>query len=199
MENFMNQSTKRSANMADTSSIRTTIQSLTLKTGQVHYPRKFDVISQFALCIIDVLAISDRYQYGRHYLWYHSIRSIMRNAFTDYPVPGINYAKVLVSRGNLWNAHHAIAKASANAISFTWANDSGVGDADQNDQCILVVYCEALNQCVFTKEGGARYAGKAQLAVPDFSGQKVHTWLGFISADGERVACSVYTGEITVT
>lgn len=199
MKKFMNQSIKHSANIADATSIQTQIQTLTLLSGQVRYPRKFDKVSQFALCMIDVLAISDRYQYGMHYLWYHAIRNIMRNAFVDYPVPGIDYAKVLVTRGNLWNAQHAAAKAATNAITFTWANDSGIGGADQNDQSILVAYCEALNQCVFTKEGGARHSGKAILAVPDFRGQKVHTWLGFISADGDRVAVSIYTGEITIT
>jgi hypothetical protein len=199
MKNFMNQLTKRSANIADASSIQTQIQTSTLKSGQVSYPRKFGVISQFVLSMIDVLVISDRYQYGRNYLWYHAVWKIMRNAFVDYPVPGINYAKVLVTRGSLWNTQHAEAKTATNAITFTWANDSGIGGADQNDQCILVAYCEALNQCVFTKDGGSRFLGKAQLAVPGFSGEKVHTWLGFISADGERVATSVYTGEVIVT
>jgi hypothetical protein len=199
MENFMNHLTKRSANVADAGSVQTQIRLSTLKPGQISYPRKFGVISQFVLSIIDVLTISDRYQFGKHYLWYHAVWKIMRNAFFDYPVPGINYAKVLVTRGSLWNAEHAEAKAATNAIAFTWSNESGNGGAGQNDQCVLVAYCEALNQCVFTKEGGSRFLGKAQLAVPEFSGEKVHTWLGFISADGEKVATSIYTGEIIVT
>lgn len=196
----MNQFTESAVTIADAGSIQTQILESTKKRGQVSYPRKFGAISRFVLSIMEVLALSDRYQYGKTYIWYHAIWKIMGNAFFDYPVPGINYAQVQVTRGRLWNAQYAEAKATANnAINFTWANDSGIGSADENDQCILVAYCEALNQCVFTKEGGARYTGNATLAVPGFSGERVHTWLGFISADGKKVATSMYTGEIIIT
>jgi len=198
MKTFMNQITKNSATIADATTIQKQIQT-TMDSGRVSYPRKFNTISQFVLCIIDVLTISDRHQFGKYYVWYHAVWKIMQCAFVDYPVPGIDYAKVLVTRGSLWNAQHATASVNSNAITFTWSNDSGVGSADQFDQCILVAYCEELDQCVFTKEGGSRFSGKAQLAVPGFIGEKVHTWLGFISADGKRIANSIYTGEVIVT
>ena len=167
--------------------------------GNIPYPRKFEMVSAFVIGLKDVLAISDRYHYGAPYLWYHAIRHIMKYAFIDYPVPGIDYEKVLISRGNLWNTQKAMAKAFSNAISFTWTNDIGIGGANPDDKCILVAYCEILNRCVFIKEGGERHSGEARLAVPSFRSHKVHTWLGFISADGTRIANSVYTGEIRVT
>jgi len=167
--------------------------------GNMPYPRKFEMVSEFVINIQDVLAISDRYHYGAPYLWYHSIRHIMKYAFIDYPVPGINYKEILISRGNLWNTQKAMAKAAPCAITFTWTNDIGIGGTNPDDKCILVAYCGSLKKCVFTKEGGDRRSGEAKLAVPGFRSHKVHTWLGFISADGTRIANSVYTGEIKVT
>lgn len=92
-----------------------------------------------------------------------------------------------------------MAKTAAGVITFTWTNDTGVGGAHTDDKCILVANCESLKKCVFTKEGGERHSGEAKLVVPGFHSHKVHTWLGFISADGMRIANSVYTGEITGT
>jgi len=163
------------------------------------YYRKFEMVSQFAMSIRDVLAISDHSCFGASFIWYHTIRHIMQYAFNDIPVPGINYEKVLISRGRLWNTQKATATAVSNAINFTWTNDTGVGYAKPDDRCILVAYCEALNKCVFTKEGGERRFGEAKLMVPGFRSQKVHTWLGFISTDGTRIANSLYTGELTIT
>jgi hypothetical protein len=167
--------------------------------GTLPYHRKFDMVSEFVSCMTNVLSISDHLDFGSAYVWYHTIRSILANAFIDYPAPGIKYENVLVSRGNLWNTQEGIAKADDSGIIFTWSNDSGIRGAQKDDRCILVAYCEALSQCVFTCEGNSRGSGEAQLLVPDFRTQKVHTWLGFISADGKRIANSIYTGEIIVT
>jgi hypothetical protein len=178
---------------------QTSGQAFDLQSGYISYHRKFELISEFVISMNDVLAISVRYHYGAPYVWYHSIKHIMKNAFNEYPAPGINYKKVLVSRGLLWNTQRATAKSYSGDITFSWVNDAGIGGANSDDQCILVAYCPGLNKCVFTKEGGERQSGKAELAVPEFRSQTVHTWLGFISADGSRIATSIYTGEVLVT
>jgi hypothetical protein len=198
---FKDQLTKRSAGIADMikKNKKQSSDQQTVPQGNMPYPRKFEMVSEFVISMRDVLTISDRYHFGAPYLWYHSIRYIMKYAFIDYPVPGINYEKVLISRGDLWNTQKAIAKAVPNAITFTWTNDISIGGAKPDDKCILVAYCEVLNKFVFTSEGGERHSGEAKLVVPGFRSHKVHTWVGFISVDGTRIANSIYTGEITVT
>lgn len=178
--------------------IQTPGQAIDLQAGYISYHRKFEVVSEFVLCMNDVLEISVRYFYGGPYVWFHSIKHILKNAFNEYPTPGINYKRVSVCRGPLWNTQQATAKAIYNTLTFSWINDSGIGGANSDDQCILVAYCPSLKKCVFTKEGGERQAGKADLDVPEFRSQTVHTWLGFISADGNRIANSIYTGEVLV-
>lgn len=167
--------------------------------GFLPYPRKFEMVSDFAFGMKELLTISDRYNYGVSYLWYHSIRHIMKYAFNEYPVPGIRYENILISRGNLWNTQEATAMATHDAITFTWTNDAVGGGSSPDDKCILAAYCKTLNKWVFTKEVGERYSGEAKLLVPGFHSQKVQTWLGFISVDGKRIANSIYTGEVIIT
>lgn len=199
---LMGRLTKESASIADRirkNKKQTHNQPIDPQPGIMPYHRKFEMVSEFVIIMNDVLSISVRYYYGAPYVWYHAIRHILKSAFNEYPVPGINFEKVLISRGHLWNTQKAMAKAAPGAITFTWTNDIGIGGANPDDKCILVAYCESLKKCVFTKEGGERHSGEAKLTVPGFRSHKVHTWLGFISADGTRIANSVYTGEVTVT
>jgi hypothetical protein len=178
--------------------MQTTGQAIDLQAGYISYHRKFELVSGFVNSIYDVLAISDRYYNGAPYVCYHSIKHILKNAFNEYPSPGINYRKVSVCRGLLWNTQRAMAKSVVGTLTFSWINDAGIGGANSDDQCILVAYSPTLNKCAFSKEGGERQAGKAELAVPEFHGQKVHTWIGFISADESRISNSIYTGEVLV-
>jgi hypothetical protein len=66
------------------------------------------------------------------------------------------------------------------------------------DQAILVVYCAARNQTIYTTNGGARSAGAASLNIANLAGEMVETYIGFISEDGDEVATSIYTGQFTV-
>ena len=116
----------------------------------------------------------------------------------DSPNYRIDYAKVLVSRGRLHNESNEAVKAEAGQVVFTWSYEADPEIA-ANDKALLVVYCEALNQCLYTLKGADRSTGTASIAAARFKGQEVHTWLAFISADGKQTSPSKYTGVVTVT
>lgn len=109
----------------------------------------------------------------------------------------IDYSKILVASGNRFNTERAAAKPMGDTILFKWENDLIPKDY-ATDKAILVVYCEALNKCIFTTMGPPRSTCKARLDVTAFRGQAVHTWLSFITADGKQVADSVYTGRLII-
>lgn len=107
----------------------------------------------------------------------------------------INYSKVLVASGTRFNTERASAKPVGETVLFKW--EAGLIPKDYaTDKAILVVYCEALNKCIFTTMGPPRTACKARLDVTAFRGQAIHTWLSFITADGKQVADSGYTGRL---
>jgi Family of unknown function (DUF6266) len=125
----------------------------------------------------------------------------IRNAVTGvYPSFAIDYSLALVSRGDLPNAlAPAVTSGAGSLLTFSWTDNSGVGSAKATDLAILVAYCPALKQAIYTTAGDSRSALTAELNVQSFSGKAVETWIGFISADGKTVATSIFTGEVTVS
>jgi hypothetical protein len=127
------------------------------------------------------------------------VRDLLNNAITgESPNYRIDYPKVLVSRGRLHGESNSAVKAEASQVIFTWSYEADPEIA-ANDKALLVVYCEALNQCLFTLKGADRSTGTASIAAARFKGQEVHTWLAFISADGTKTSPSKYTGVVTIT
>jgi len=129
-----------------------------------------------------------------------ALQYVLKNAITGTnPNYTINYSMVLISQGDLPEEPDAKAVAAPNAVTFTWTySTSGAGLSKPTDKAILLVYCEALKRSVFTLNGADRSAGTATLNVPNFKGQVVETWIGFISADGKEIATSLYTGQVTI-
>ena len=128
-----------------------------------------------------------------------AVQYAFKNAITGTaPNFSLDYSKVLISQGNLPNESDAKATAAAGAVTFTWTNTSGNGLSSPNDKAILVVYCEALKDSVYTLSGADRSAGTATLNVAGYQGQTVQAWISFISADGKEVATSRFVGQFTI-
>ena len=117
----------------------------------------------------------------------------------DFPDYAIDYAKALVSRGNLPNVLGPTVVSGAGSI-LTWSwTDNNSSTADPNDEAILLAYCPTMKQAIFTTGGGKRSELTGELNLLTFSGQAVETYIGFLSADGRNAATSIFTGEVTVS
>lgn len=125
----------------------------------------------------------------------------LKNAIAGtYPIYNIVYSDVLVSRGDLPNAlAPSVVSGAGSIITYSWTNNSGVGVAKATDKAILVAYCPAFNQCIYTTGSAARNALTDALDLSTFAGQVVETYIGFISVDGRNIASSFYTGQVTVS
>ena len=117
-----------------------------------------------------------------------------------YPLFTINYPSVLVSRGDLPNAlGPSVVMGAGSQLTYSWTDNSGVGNAAPNDKAILAIFCAAFNQCIYTTIGADRNAITDTINLTTFVGQVVETYIGFISANGKSVATSIYTGQVTVS
>lgn len=130
-----------------------------------------------------------------------AVSYVLKNAITGvYPAFTIDYSNVLVSRGDMPNVlAPAVTAGAASLVTWNWTDNSGVGIARATDKALLAAYCPAFNQCIYTTGSAVRSALTDSLGLGSFSGQDVHTWIGFISEDGQNVASSVYTGMVTVS
>ncbi len=125
----------------------------------------------------------------------------LKNAVTgNYPAFDIAYPQVLIARGDLPNATNPKAAATGSGfINFDWVSNAGVGLAKATDKTILLIYCPALKQAIYTVGSSTRITVAEKLDVSPFTGQGVETYISFISEDEKDVATSVYTGHVQVS
>ncbi len=110
----------------------------------------------------------------------------------------INYSEVLMATGTLKKATAPTAESTQPGIlKFNWQSND-VGGTRANDKAILVAYCPELEDIWYTLAGPTRSTREGQLEMPFFSGKEVHTWISFVSPNGQLIADSVYTGAILI-
>ncbi len=124
----------------------------------------------------------------------------LANAITGaYPDYEIDSSKVLVSRGALTSATNASAKPENGNIVFSWDDNSGVNSAKQTDKTLIAVLNPTKGEAITDTAGAERSQGTQTLALPaDWTGDDLHTYLGFISEDGKEIANSVYLGTVSL-
>jgi hypothetical protein len=123
----------------------------------------------------------------------------IRNAITGvYPALAIDYSKVVLSKGALHGVDTVSAVSTvAGKLQFTWTDNSG-GDALPTDTAFVAAYSADLNRWIFSQNVAPRNAGGYSLDVTAFSGKAVQTYIGFLSADGQSVSNSLFTGQVNV-
>lgn len=167
---------------------------------QLEQQQKFALIMRFLQPMAALLEVSFKdyaiRKTGINSAFSYNYDNAITGAFPDYAV---DYSKALVCRGLLPNAAGPVVTSGAGGIlTWSWADNTG-GAAQATDQCILVAYCPAMKQVIYTTNGGMRSDLTGDLNVVTFSGQLVETYIGFISEDGRVVSVSVFTGEVTVS
>ena len=167
---------------------------------QLEQQAKFSTTMKFLQPMTGLLSTSFREFAVEMTGFNNAMRYTLKNAISGaYPAYTIDYSLALVSRGDLPNAGNPSAASTvAGTVNFQWTDNTGVGRAQSTDAAILVVYCPARQQCIYTTAGAARSAGADAFVVSSFSGEQVHTFVGFISTDGRNIANSIYTGALTV-
>ncbi|HUP14427.1 MAG TPA: DUF6266 family protein [Niastella sp.] len=153
--------------------------------------------STFVKALKPLLCIT--YRFTCENLSYYScaMRHVLNWVSGDPPNMVIAYSKILISSGPRFNTQRAVARPVGDTVLFMWENDLMPKDY-ATDRTIMVVYCKALNKCIYTAMGPPRSVCKAKLEVAAFRGQAVHTWLSFITADGIQVSDSIYTGKLII-
>lgn len=173
----------------------------TFSIKQLEQQAKFALTMKFLQTMTPLLSVSFREYAVKMSGYNNAMRYTLVNAIGGtYPTYEIDYSNALVSRGDLPNASTPTAASSTSgAVDFNWVDNSGMGKAQATDKSMLVVYCPARNQCIYTTAGADRSTGSGSISVPSFKGEQVETYIGFVSADGKYIASSFYTGQVTVT
>jgi Family of unknown function (DUF6266) len=166
---------------------------------QLAHRAKFSLVGRFIAAMSSLIRITftayssdvTQHNYAFSYTMDKSVTGI-------YPNLSLDYSHALIAQGSLPNAVNPVAaNGGPGEVKFSWTDNSGNGTATANDKAILVAYCEELNRCEYKLPAATRQASLDSLNAGLFSGKPVHTWISFISDEGE-VATSIYTGVVNV-
>ncbi|THU40819.1 hypothetical protein FAM09_01520 [Niastella caeni] len=183
------------------------IRSIGTRSNQPTTPRqeehrsKLSLVVDFVRSIKSVVKISFREKAIKMSGYNAAVKQILKTAVTgNSPDYRIDYTQVMVSRGERDGLLRAsVASTVAETITFKWNYGYASNLNKPTDKAILVAHCETHKVSVFTIQGPDRSTGTGSLEMPGFSGQKVHAWVAFISADGVTVYDSSYAGEVMIT
>ncbi|HEX6431547.1 MAG TPA: DUF6266 family protein [Niastella sp.] len=169
--------------------------------NQQNHRSKLALAGSFTRTIKKVVKVGFRDGAVRMSGYNAAVRDLLKNAITgESPNYRIDYSQVMVCKGEGRGPIGATASSpAAETITFKWSTRNETGEVKPTDKVILVAYCEAFNVSAYTIQGPDRSTGTGSLEMPEFSGQEVHTWLAFISADGKTVFESSYTGMVKIT
>lgn len=118
---------------------------------------------------------------------------IMRNAITGSGLNlAIDYRRVLVSRGSLMQAFNVKAEVSGQTVTFSWEDNSGMGDAQATDVAMPLAYNKAKGEALFLTAGATRADQTAELTLPSsWTDDPLALYLGFRSEDHRSMANSL--------
>lgn len=119
----------------------------------------------------------------------------------NYPDLYIDYAKVLVTKGNMPVTEQIAVKTIATGIEVVWDSECDQINNRADDQVMIVATYTDKNgnsSTEYTTAGALRAAGKEVLALnAAFRKSTVHVYVSFISSNRKKIADSKYMGAIT--
>lgn len=165
--------------------------------NQEPYRRGFTAVQHFLRPLLPVIRVGFGIAARSKNMSAHNAAKsyLMLNALNEDQQ--LDYAKVLLTYGDLAGAVHATVNSDDTGLHFTWANNEEDLNAVYNDQVMLAVYHEADGFAHFTLSGARRQAGYELMELPKNKQLKpYHAWISFISDDRKRIAMSTYVGII---
>ena len=104
----------------------------------------------------------------------------------------IDFNRVLVSMGTLMPIFEGTATQNGNKMYFNWQDNSGMGNAEDTDIAMLLVYNKDKETAVYDTKTALRSSQHAELQLPsDWQDDELVAYLSFCSTDGNCVANSI--------
>ncbi|WP_291552790.1 DUF6266 family protein, partial [Bacteroides sp.] len=104
----------------------------------------------------------------------------------------IDFDRALVSMGTLMPIFEGTATQNGNKMHFNWQDNSGMGNAEDTDIAMLLVYNKDKETAVYNTEAALRSDCHAWLQLPEeWQDDELIAYLSFCSTDGNTIANSI--------
>lgn len=164
---------------------------------------KFTLLTQFFSTMTAFLRISwkslDGYKHGSAFSsavgW-----NLKNGAVTGtYPNYSIAMNKVKVSDGNIALPYNPGATAESGTLTFTWADNTGRGDALATDNVMVAIYNPTKDETIYSTALGVRSERTKELQCPsNWSGDQVHVYFAMRREATDECSDSTYLGDLTL-
>jgi hypothetical protein len=113
----------------------------------------------------------------------------------------IKYPRVIWTKGELLGLGSVtVVMAASQEMDITYTGWSGQGNAEDEDEVMVMVYNKDLDQLLAVTNIATRISGTATVSLPEYwSGHSVEVWISIASDPRKLVATSQYIGERVVT
>ena len=169
--------------------------------GQVNQRNKFTAVLEFLQPNLDFLKVGFKNSAIKQTEFNAAMSYNLRNAITgSAPNFSVDYANTLLSKGNLSKPQEpAAVYITAGHVDFSWRENTGEGDAKEEDLMMMLVYNPSKKESVSVLKGIVRGEEEFSVSVPSsFVGDVVHSYIAIINQEGTITSDSVYLGSGTV-
>lgn len=111
----------------------------------------------------------------------------------------IDYSKLMISQGSLDLPYSPSASNDSTTVSLTWADNSGMGNAEATDKVMVCAYCPHFGQCVLNTSLADRSERNASFTLPTpWVGNDVEIWIAMKSTTNKAWSNSTHVATLSL-
>ena len=158
--------------------------------GQIQQRTRLTTLNSYFRIILSTIRLGfGKYAYPKP-AWSKFIGENLKNAFTDST---LNWADVIISKGSLVGfLYLEVSNASQASFMLGWSNNAGYGNALATDVCHACLYNEDNETWYTFPEETRSNMGTELTSSCGSSGDTVHVFCFYVSADGSLVSDTEY-------
>ena len=108
-------------------------------------------------------------------------------------------SKIIVSKGALDNPYNVSAQVQGTDLSFSWTDNSGIGNALETDKVMFLAYNTVKKQAVVVTDAADRSTRQASYSLPTaWVSDSIEVYLAVRRAEGDDTSTSLYLGSFNL-
>ena len=116
-----------------------------------------------------------------------------------WPSYELNYPKLILSQGNVDLPYNTAAQLQGSDIEITWTDNSGIGNAKDNDKAMFLIYNKDKNVSITDSEAADRSTRQASYSLPaSWNGDTVYVYFAMQRVKEGTTSASMFLGQFTV-
>lgn len=116
-----------------------------------------------------------------------------------WPSYELNFSKLIMSQGNVDLPYNPAAQLQGSDINITWTDNSGIGNARDNDKVMFIVFNKDKSQSIADTEAADRSTRQASYSLPaSWNGDTVYVYFAMYRVQAKVASASVFLGQFTI-